>query len=430
MSGLIPHLSLWEATARPAPESVPLEGTTQADVAVIGGGFCGLSCALRLASGGADTVLLEAEAPGFGASGRNGGQLISGFKDDPETLIALHGPERGEAIARLGVSAGDMVADLIAEHRIDCAFHRDGWIQAIHTESELPRLENRARQMRARGQNVQMLDRTEVAALTGTDIYAGGYLDADGGGLNPMSLARGMAEAAQGAGARIHTDSPATAVTRDAKGGWCITTPRGTLHAAQVVMATGVHSGAVTPALQRSVLPVQSIQIATAPLPPDVRGTLMPEGHVVSDTRRLLLYFRVTEEGRLVFGGRGALGGEAIRAGHVDMLERTMRRSFPQITDAPVTHHWAGQVDLTVDRRLRIHWDEHGLWSVIGFSGRGVAIAPAVGRAVADAVLAQSPRDLPLPITPVRPVPFHALRKPAMSVAIGISRLRDRLEGR
>jgi glycine/D-amino acid oxidase-like deaminating enzyme len=273
-----------------------------------------------------------------------------------------------------------------------------------------------------------MLDRAEVAALTGTDIYVGGYLDNGGGGLNPMSLARGLAGAAQRAGARVHTGSPATTITREA-GGWRVTTPRGSLRGNQVVTATGVYSGALIPELQRSILPVQSIQIATAPLPADMRTQLMPQGHVVSDTRRLLLYFRLTEEGRLVFGGRGALGGEIIQAAHVAMLERTMRRSFPQIGDTPITHHWAGQVDLTADRRLRVHWDAQGLWSVIGFSGRGVAVAPMVGKAVAEAVLAQSAQDLPLPVTPVRPLPFHALRKPAMAVAIGVSRLRDRLEG-
>ena len=428
MTGTLAFRSLWEETSCPAAITSEMTGDARADVVVIGGGFCGLSCALHLTEGGADTVLLEAEGPGFGASGRNGGQLISCFKDDPETLIARHGYERGEAIARLGAGAGDLVADLIDRHGIDCAFRRDGWIQAIHAESGLPKMEHRARQMLARGLDVQMLDRAETAALTGTDIYAGGYLDAGGGGLNPMSLARGLAEAAQRAGARVHTHSPATAITRE-DGGWRVTTPHGTVCAAQVITATGVYSGPLIPELQRSMLPVQSIQIATAPLPRDVRAQLMPEGHVVSDTRRLLLYFRLNEEGRLVFGGRGALGGETIRAAHVARLERTMRRSFPQIGDVAVTHHWAGQVDLTADRRLRIHRDIQGLWSVIGFSGRGVAIAPAVGKAVAQAVLAQDTVNLPLPVTPMRPLPFHALRKPAMAVAVGLSRLRDRLEG-
>ena len=130
----------------------------------------------------------------------------------------------------------------------------------------------------------------------------------------------------------------------------------------------------------------------------------------------------------LVFGGRGALGGEAIRAPHVARLAHTMRRTFPQIGDVSITHNWAGQVDLTVDRRLRVHWDKRGLWSMIGFSGRGVAVAPAVGKAIAEAVLAQNAQDLPLPITPMRPLPFHTLRKPAMAMAIGMSRVRDLLE--
>ena len=420
--------SLWAATARPAPRTHPLEGEALADVAVIGGGFCGLSCALHLAEGGAETVLLEAEGPGWGASGRNGGQVIPCFKDDPETLIARLGPDLGERMSALGASGGDLVADLIARHRIDCDFRREGWVLGVHARAGLPSMESRARQWQARGRKVRLMGRAETAELLGTDLYEAGYLDPAGGALNPLSFARGLAAAAMAHGARVFTGSAARGITREGSG-WRVTTDRGVVLARRVVVATGAYSGDLIRGLGRTILPVQSVQIATEPLSDNVRRAVLPHGHVVSDTRRLLLYFRQDRAGRLVFGGRGSLGGERIRPAHVARIEAAMRRSFPQLGDVPVTHVWAGQVDITADRRLRVHQPAPGLVAVIGFNGRGVAIAPAVGKALAEALLAGSLRRLPLPVTPLRPLPLHGLRRPAMALAVQWSRLRDRLEG-
>lgn len=419
--------SLWRATAQPEPDAPALTGEERTDVLVVGGGFCGLSCALHLAEGGCDTMLLESHGFGWGASGRNGGQLIPCFKDNPDDLIARHGAELGGAMADLGAAGGDLVADLIARHGIDCAFHRNGWIHAVHARSALPAIEQRARQWQARGRDVRILGQDEVAALTGFDGYVAGYLDPTGGGLNPMSLARGLAKAAQRLGARLHADSPALHITREG-GEWRVRTPGGAVRCRQVVLATGAYSGDLLPALRRSILPMQSLQIATEPLPENLRAMILPRGHVVSDTRRLLLYFRLNEEGRLVFGGRGSTGGEAMKPAHLARLESTMRQNFPQIGDIPLRYRWAGQVDLTPERALRVHHPEPGFWAVIGFSGRGVAIAPAVGKALAGAVMQGNTDGLPLPVTKMRPLPFHALRRPAMAVAVGWAWLRDRFE--
>ncbi|WP_137389474.1 NAD(P)/FAD-dependent oxidoreductase [Rhodoligotrophos defluvii] len=421
--------SLWAATAEPAPATVPLAGEIRADVAVVGGGFCGLSCALHLAEAGVDTVLLEAQEPGWGASGRNGGQVIPCFKDDPETLIARLGEDLGERMSRLGAEAGTLVENLIARHNIACAYRRNGWILGIAGMRGIPAMESRTRQWQARGLPVRLLDREETAALIGAPIYAAGYLDPRGGALNPLSFARGLAAAGMRQGARIHTGSPVIAITREGSS-WRVATASGAVLASQVVVATGAYSTDLIPALRRSILPVQSIQIATPPMPAEIQRTILPQGHVVSDNRRLLLYFRFNEQGRFVFGGRGSLGGESIAEAHVTALAETMRRSFPQLGQIGFQHVWAGQVDITPGRRLRVHEPSPGLIAVFGFSGRGVAIAPAVGKAIAEAVLAGTHKGLPLPVTPMRPVPFHGLRLPAMAVAAQWFRLLDRLEAR
>lgn len=424
-----PTGSLWEATACPAPSTHSLKGDTKSDVVVVGGGFCGLSCALHLAEAGVDTVLLEAQGPGWGASGRNGGQVISCFKEDPENLNARLGSDMGERMSRVGANGGALVAELIERYEIDCAYRRDGWILGLHGEAKLKAMESRARQWQARGRPVSLLGRDETAALLGTDIYEGGYHDPEGGALNPLSFARGLAAAAIRQGAKIHTDSTAIEITRE-HGNWSVRTNRGKVMARQVVVATGAYSTELMLGLKRSVLPVQSIQIATPPLPSDLRKSILPHGHVVSDSRRLLLYFRFQEQGRLVFGGRGSLNGEGISITHLDQLYARMRQTFPRIGNIGFEYAWAGLVDITPDRNLHIHAPEPGLVVVIGFNGRGVSIAPSVGKAIAAAVIAGSLKNLPLPITPLRPVPFHRLRLPAMAVAVQWYRLLDRWETR
>jgi glycine/D-amino acid oxidase-like deaminating enzyme len=373
------------------------------------------------------TTLLEANAIGWGASGRNGGQVISCFKDAPETLISRHGPDLGERMSALGASAGDLVADLITHYGIRCDFRRDGWVLGMHGPAMRQALEERTRQWQARQLPVRMLDAAEAATLLGTGTYEGAYLDPRGGALNPLSFARGLARAASEEGARIHAQSPVLSIVRDG-GRWRLGTPCGTVRADKVLVVTGAHSGALRPELERSVLPVQSIQIATRPLPDALRAGILPRGSVVSDTRRLLQYFRFDAAGRFVFGGRGSLRGDAIAPAHVKSIAAAMAVTFPQLAGESIEYTWAGHVDITADRRLRVHELAPGLVAVLGLNGRGVALAPAIGSAVAGALTQDTLAQLPLPVTDVKPMPFHGLRLPAMALVAEWYRLRDRLE--
>lgn len=419
--------SLWAATADETFAGEAFEGDMTTDVALVGGGFTGLSTALHLAKAGVATTLLEANAIGWGASGRNGGQVIPCFKDDPETLIGRHGPDLGERMSALGASAADLVADLIERYAIRCDFRRDGWALGMHGPAMRQALAERTRQWQARHLPVRMLDAAETAALLGTNAYEGAYLDPRGGALNPLSFARGLARAASEEGARIHAQSPVLSITRDG-GRWRVDTPRGRVRADKVLIVTGAYSGALWPDLERSVLPVQSIQIATRPLPEALRAGILPQGTVVSDTRRLLYYFRFDAAGRFVFGGRGSLRGDAISPAHVKSIAAAMAATFPQLAGESIDYTWAGHVDLTADRRLRVHELAPGLVAVLGLNGRGVAIAPAIGHAVATALAQDTLAQLPLPVSAVRPVPFHGLRLPAMAMVAEWYRLRDRLE--
>ena len=421
------RISLWEATAVPAPDTMALDRDVSVDVGVIGGGFCGLSFGLRMAEAGISTAILEAQGPGFGGSGRNGGQVITCFKDNPEDLIAAYGKERGERMSMVGAGAADLVQDLITRYQIDCAYRKNGVLICVPGKRGMPAIEERARQWQARGLDVRVLNRAETADLIGADLYEGAYHVPNGGGLNPLSFARGLARAAISQGAQLYTNSPAIKIDREGQA-WRVKTPKGSVLANRVVIATGAYTTDLIPSLRRSVMPVQSIQVATDPLPEELRRRILPQGHVVADTRRLLLYFRFNERGSFVFGGRGSLGGEQIVDRHVEAVIDVMHRSFPETRDFPIRHVWAGQVDLTPERRVRLHEVAPGLISIIGFSGRGVAIAPAVGKAVAEAVIADDLQGGVIPVQPIRPVPFHSFRLPAMAIAAQWFRLLDKID--
>src|SRR5579859_6747539 len=206
--------SLWAATAPPAAPTPPLEESISADVCIIGGGFAGLSTALHLAERGIRTVVLEAREPGWGASGRNGGQVIPGFKFDPDELVSMYGAERGQRLIEFGGSTADVVFELIEKHRMDVPRLRNGWIQGAHTQANVELVRSRAEQWSRLGAPVEFLDQAAVTNLVGTDKYDGGWLDRRGGAIQPLSYARGLAKAALAAGARIHGETPARRLQR------------------------------------------------------------------------------------------------------------------------------------------------------------------------------------------------------------------------
>jgi glycine/D-amino acid oxidase-like deaminating enzyme len=428
----LPTTSLWTATATPAPDCPALEGAQRADVCIVGGGFTGLSAALHLAESGADVLLLEAGEPGFGASGRNGGQVIPGLKIDPDEIEARLGPERGGRLVELVGGAADFVFDLVRRYGIECEARQDGWIRAAHSESALRASLAGARQWRRRGAPIEELDRVRIAELTGTEGYAGGWLDHRGGALQPLSYARGLARAAQRRGIRLHGASLATGLRRDGAA-WAVETWRGSVLARQVVLATNAYSdlagpGRPWPGLAESVIPVHSYLVATRPLPDELRRTILPKGHAVSDTRRLLRYFRLDPAGRLVMGGRGKFRESRDQRDYRAVM-RSVGELYPGLANPAWEFVWGGKVALTLDHWPHLHEPAPGLYAGLGYNGRGVAMATLMGRWLADRVQGVADRDAPFPVTPLRRVPFHRWRRPVLAAAVAWKRLLDRLEG-
>lgn len=427
-SSSAPPASAWTDVAEPLVAARPLEGSHRADVVVVGAGYTGLSAALHLAERGAEVVVLDAAGPGWGASGRNGGQIIPGLKHDPDELERRFGEETGRRMWQTAGSAADFVFDLVGRHKISCHAERCGWIAAAPHARALESLRSRTAQWQRRGAPVELLDGKRITELTGATGYVGGMLDRRAGALQPLAFVAGLARAARQAGAAIHGGSLVRGL-EVAPGGWRVDTPAGSVTARSVILATNAYTGDLWPDLARTVLPVQSYQVATRPLPEDVRRQVLPGGQVVSDLRRILFYFRLDPAGRLLMGGRGPLddrGDPALFA----RLEAVARRLFPRIGAAAWEHRWSGRVALTADHVPHLHEPRTGVLIGLGYNGRGVAMATVMGKLLAERALGAAPAEIGWPVTPVEPIPFHRWRLPAMALVVRWKRLQDWLEAR
>jgi glycine/D-amino acid oxidase-like deaminating enzyme len=323
-------------------------------------------------------------------------------------------------------AAADLVFKLVEEHAIACDAVRSGWIQPAHTPDRLPMLRRRFEQWARRGADVAWLERDELASLTGTERYHGGWLDRRAGSVQPLAYARGLARAARAAGATVCGDTPATALAKSGHG-WRVETPRGAVVADQVLLCTNGYTDGLWPRLCETVVPVYSVQVATAPLSENVRRSILPGGQTVSDTRRVLSYFRLDGEGRLLMGGGGsAYGGSVGRlaAG----LKRRVAELLPQLTEPRFEHVWGGRVALTLDHLPHRHVLGPGLQAGLGYNGRGVAMATMMGQVLADHALARPKPEHDFPATTPQPIPLHALRGLAVTATRIYYRFRDRLD--
>jgi glycine/D-amino acid oxidase-like deaminating enzyme len=415
--------SLWVATAPPGPPTPPLEGSASVDVCVVGGGYAGLSTALHLAERGIKTIVLEAHEPGWGGSGRNGGQVIPGLKYDPDELESMV-PERGAELAAFAGSTADAVFDLIEKHRMNVPHARKGWIQGAHTPEAVETVRRRAEQWAKRGASTAFLDKAATERHLGTPQYDAGWIDHRGGAVQPLAYARGLAKAALAAGAAVHGGGKVTRLARDG-GRWTVTTAGGAaVTADQVVLCTNGYTGDLVPRLRQTVIAPNSFQIATAPLSDNVRKSILPDGQVTSDTRNLLLYFRLDHTGRFIMGGRGPFR-EPRSAADWAHLERVVEKMFPQLKGTPIEHRWCGRVALTRDFLPHLHEPEPGLLIDIGCMGRGVGLQTAMGMRMAEYVATGDKRALPFPIVPIRPLPLHPLHKAYVSAIIAWYRMTD-----
>jgi len=417
--------NLWTATAPPAGPAPPLVGDHEVDVAVVGAGFTGLSTALHLAEAGARVAVLEAGEPGYGASGRNNGQVIPAYsRHNPDDVVVEFGTEAGERLNDWVAGSADLVFGLIERHEIDCDAKRQGWLQPAHRPGRLAAARKKYEQWAARGAPVELLDGAATAALTGSPVYAhGGWLHRGGGHIQPLAYARGLARAAQAAGAAVHGQSPVQAVERDGNR-WHLRTNQGGLRADQVVLATNAYAMGLWPRLRQTIVPVRSFHAATAPLGDNVARSVLPHGHGLSDTRQALWAFRKDRHGRLVTTAAPLFTAGA-RAAVTDTTIRRLSHAFPQIERPEPAFIWEGLIAMTPERLPRFHELAGGVYAGLGYAGRGIAMATAMGKLLAERCRGTPAAELPLPPTALKPLPMHRLVVPLSRSLVLYYRWKD-----
>ncbi|MFT3732160.1 MAG: FAD-dependent oxidoreductase [Hyphomicrobium sp.] len=420
-------VSAWTEAPAPAIPADPLQSNESCDLAIVGGGILGLSSGLHAARQGQAVRIVDAAGVGDRASGLNGGQVIASLKYDPDWLIAHFGEKRGGALAQFAASTADAVFELITREKLAVPREARGWIQAAHSEAAMRAAETRAKQWIAHGVPAKILNVEDVTRLTGAKGYLGGWFDPRGGAIQPFAYTRELARIGTAAGVRIAENTRIRRLQRE-NAAWVLEASDGKmLRAKTVIVATNAYADALVPGLARTLLPLHSFQIATEPLSETILASILPEGQVVSDSRRIVVYYRRGPNRRMLLGGRGSMS-EPTDPKAWAHLEHALKRLYPALSDAKIEKRWFGHVAMTLDHLPHVHEPEPGLIIAAGCQGRGVGLMTALGPRLVDYLATRDAERIPFPITPIRPIPFHAFRNIGISAAIAWYRLVDMLE--
>lgn len=406
---------LWASSAAPAPLCEVLTGPVETDVVVVGAGFTGLAAALRLAEGGAAVAVLEAHGIGYGASGRNAGLVNAGLWLSPDEIVKRLGSEYGERLMGALGNAPERVFELIEKHDISCELGRAGTLHCAHSPAGFEELRQRAEQWQSRGAPVELLDRDAAARRIGSDHFHGALLDRRAGTVQPLGYARGLAAAATRAGARLFAPAPVRSLSH-ANGKWRAEANGGSATASSVILATNAYTEAVAP-IARCLVPFSFFQLATPPLPTEVRRTILPEGQGAWDTAKILTSLRLDQEGRLIVGSIGRLDPNR-RGINASWMRRKTRAMFPQLGEPGFEHGWYGTIATTGDHLPRLSRPDGGIIAIYGYNGRGIGPGTVFGTMLADYVLSGDDERLPLPQKPITPAPMGSLR--ALGIELGV----------
>ncbi|MCC7048412.1 MAG: FAD-binding oxidoreductase [Alphaproteobacteria bacterium] len=370
----------WEAA--PPPDTTRKDLPWEVDVAIVGGGYCGLSAALELRRHGTDVLVLEAERIGFGASSRNGGMVSGGLKLAAADLARKFGEEKAAGVLEEAAGSLGFLENLIAREGIQCHYKRHGRFVGAHCTKAYDAMEARAEALKTlTGLDAYRLPRDRQREQIGTDYYAGGMVADATGGLHPALYHQGLAAAARRAGAAVADGTRVEAVTRGS-GGFVVRTARGQIKAREVMVATNGYTDGAAPWLRRRLIPVASYIIATEELPPETIKRLIPNGRMLSDTNRVLHYYRAApDSNRILFGGRASFRAVTPRMA-APILHRFMCAIWPELQDVRITHAWTGNVAFTFDFTPHIAVED-GVHYAAGCQGSGVAMASYLGHRTA-----------------------------------------------
>ncbi|PXX99603.1 NAD(P)/FAD-dependent oxidoreductase [Halomonas sp. LBP4] len=420
------HVASWyAATANPAPERPALAGEIDCDVCVVGAGFTGMSSALHLAEQGLSVVVLEAARVGFGASGRNGGQIVNGYSRDMDVIEAKYGARTARALGDMAFEGNRIIRRRIEQYGIACDL-RDGNLFAACNARQLEGLrEHKALWERYGNRELELLEGEALRREVNSARYLGGLVDHSGGHLHPLNLVLGEAAAVESLGGRVFEQSPVTEVSHGEP--VRLRTPQGVVRAARVVMAGNAYLQGVLPALEDRSMPCGTQIITTEPLGEELARELIPNDKAVEDCNYLLDYYRLTADNRLLYGGGVNYGGDD--AADIEAVVRPkMLRTFPRLAGVGVDHAWSGTFLMTLNRLPQFGVINGNVYYAQGYSGHGVTCTHLAGRLIAEVMHGQGERFDAFAGIPHLPFPGgRLLRVPLSALGAWYYATRDRL---
>src|SRR5712664_3995706 len=407
---LIKEKNYWLETVTTPPVASAHELPDSTDVAVVGAGYCGLSAARTLAKRGVKVAVLEAETPGWGASSRNGGMVLTGMKLPVPTPIKRYGIEVVRKMYSASLESIDCVETITREENIDCNFSRCGHLEVACKQAHFDGYEESAALVKREfNHELRIIPKSELRGEIGSDIYFGGMVDETSAGVNPARYVAGLAHAAQRAGARLYDRTRVISVELERNNNarkFRVQTSRGATTARELILASGAYTTEATPALRKKIIPIGSYIIATEVLPANLARELSPRNRMIYDSKHFLYYYRLTPDNRMLFGGRAAFFPETentVRQS-AEILRRGMVDVYPQLLDTKVEFVWGGTLDFTLDVMTHAGKIE-GMYFAAGFAGHGVAAATWFGAKLAG-LICGDPNDIPFDGIPFRGAPL------------------------
>lgn len=418
--------SYYAATATGLAPFEQAQGNLAADICIVGAGFTGLSAAIHLAKAGYDVILLDAHKVGFGASGRNGGQVGTGQRIDQDALEKMVGKEIARDLWRLSLESVQLVRDLIVAYRMDCPF-AEGIIHADHRARFVPESHAYAEKLqRDYGYDqIRPVGLEEMRSLVGSTAYYGGMLDRGGGHIHPLRYAFGLAKAAAAAGVRIFENSRVTAITESSPAK--IRAAKAEITASHVILACNGYMGRLHDQVAARVMPINNFIVATEPLDEHQAKDLIRDNHAVADSKFVINYFRLSEDRRMLFGG-GESYGYRFPRDIAGLVRKSMLEIYPQLQDIRIDYAWGGTLGITMNRMPYFARLQGNILSAGGYSGHGVAMATLGGKLAAEAIGGQAENFDLMASVPTKRFPGGAvLRWPLLVLAMVWFSLRDRL---
>ena len=416
----------YAATANPVPDRPALQGDIESDICIIGAGYTGLSTGLFLAEQGFKVTILEAAKVGYGATGRNGGQIVNSYSRDIDTIEKQVGMDGAKVFGQMAFEGNRIIRERIAKYDIKCDL-KNGGVFAAFTAKQMGHLDHQRKLWARHGHDqVEMLDKKQLSEIVGTDVYIGGSIDHSGGHFHSLTLALGEAAAIESLGGVIHEQSPVIKIERGAHP--VVRTANGSVKARIVVVAGNAYLGNLVPELNAKSMPCGSQVVTTAPLSAEMAQSLLPQDYCVEDCNYLLDYYRLTGDNRLLFGG-GVIYGARDPANVEAIIRPKLEKTFPQLKGVKIDFAWTGNFLLTLSRLPQVGTlgQHNNIFYSQGCSGHGITYTHLAGKVLSEAIMGQTDRFNAFAKLPHYPFPGgELLRIPFTAAGAAYYSLRDK----